>query len=309
MQISVRGLVESSRSAKAEDLKERISNVKQILRQERRSHTFGFAEVTEGLVKFPKQGSITIVGDLHGDLESLSTILHESKILEEVQEGGESFLAFLGDYGDRGEYSPEVYHVILTLKTNFPDNVLMMRGNHEGPLDLGFYPYDLPDQLITKFGRSGEEIHGMIRELWDEFYYVAIVENSYLILHGGVPTEADNLQDVARARDLHPQKPHLIEILWNDPRDGLRGTLPSSRGIGKLFGSDITSKTLELTGTKTLIRGHEVCLGVRVNHSGKVLTVFSSRAPYRLPEAAFLKIALTQEVMNAHTLAERASRF
>lgn len=290
-------------------MKELISSVRQILRQERRSHSLGSADVIEGLVKFPLQGSMTIVGDLHGDLGSLSTILHESKTLEKIGKDEKSELVFLGDYGDRGEYSPEVYHIIMTLKTTFPRNVLLMRGNHEGPLDLGFYPYDLPEQLASRFGKSGDEIHIMIRELWQEFYHAAIVTNGYLILHGGVPTMANTLEEIAKARDLHPQKPHLLEILWNDPGEGFRGTLPSSRGIGKFFGVDVTLRMLELTGAKTLIRGHEVCQGVKVNHYGRILTVFSCKAPYGLSDAAFLNIDLNQEVMNGYTLAERASRF
>lgn len=309
MDISVGGLVESSKAAKAEEMRELISNVRQILREERRTHSFGSADVVEGLAKLPPQGSMTIVGDLHGDLGSVSTILHESKILEKIARNGQSRLVFLGDYGDRGEYSPEVYYIIMTLKTTFPSNVLLMRGNHEGPLNLGFYPYDLPEQLTAKFGSSGEEIHEMIRELWQQFYHAAIVTKGYLILHGGVPTEANTLEEIAKAADLHPQKPHLVEILWNDPREGLRVTLPSSRGIGKFFGPDLTSKMLEVTGTKTLIRGHEVCQGVKVNHDGRILTVFSCKAPYGLSEGAFLNIDLDKEVMDGYTLAERARRF
>ena len=45
----------------------------------------------------------------------------------------EATLIFLGDYGDRGDKSAEIYYIILKLKLAFPEQVVLLRGNHEAP--------------------------------------------------------------------------------------------------------------------------------------------------------------------------------
>ena len=40
-------------------------------------------------------------------------------------------MLFLGDYVDRGAWGPQLMLMILILKVNTPQNMLLLRGNHE----------------------------------------------------------------------------------------------------------------------------------------------------------------------------------
>ncbi|MEM2897343.1 MAG: hypothetical protein QXG01_07250, partial [Candidatus Bathyarchaeia archaeon] len=113
------------------------------------------------------------------------------------------------------------------------------------------------------------------------------------------------------ANQTHPKTTHLEEILWSDPCEGIVGTLPSPRGAGKLFGKDVTKRVLDSLGVKTLIRGHEPCMdGVKVNHDGRILTIFSRKGhPYHNLNAAYLKLKTDLKVMDACELIEFCIKF
>lgn len=262
-----------------------ISNVSSILQRERSEGVMSDAIVKEGLVRVKQGRKLILVGDLHGDLQSLAIILQKSGFLDEFS----SMIIFLGDYGDRGIESVEVYHVILYLKSQFPDRVILIRGNHEGPESMPFYPHDLPDQLRMKFGSNAEMVYTKLRSLFDLMYHCVLLENSYLILHAGVPSSFSTMDEIANASKTNVKTKHLEEILWNEPRE-IKGTMPSARGYGKFFGKDVTERALSIANAKALIRAHEVCNGFKVNHGGLVLTLFSCRAPYGNSDAAYLAI-------------------
>jgi len=89
----------------------------------------GALKITGRLVEAPPAGEAIVVGDLHGDLKSLIRILEETDFLAKIKKAKDVLLIFLGDYGDRGVHSPEVYYVVLKLKQMFPERVILMRGN------------------------------------------------------------------------------------------------------------------------------------------------------------------------------------
>jgi protein phosphatase len=264
----------------------------------------GNLKVTGRLTKLEPAGEALIIGDLHGDINSLRTIMEKSNFITKMNTSTDAVIVFLGDYGDRGANQTELYYTVLSLKVAFPEQVVLLRGNHEGPLDLMASPHDLPFQLRHKFKDKGVLAYAKLRRLFDCLYNAAYVEDRYLMVHGGVPSATCNLQEIAYADKLHPEKPFLEELLWNDPDENAPSVMPSRRGAGNLFGKTITTDVLKKLGAKILIRGHEsVPNGYKINHDGKVLTLFSRKgAPYFNAQGAYLNVSLEKKFENANQL-------
>jgi len=302
-------LAESTTRSSVEEFLRLVGNVSRRLATE--NGRVGNLNITGRLIEMPPVGEAVIVGDLHGDLKSLVHILEYSKFLSKARSGEDVLLIFLGDYGDRGTHSPEVYYVVLKLKEMFPERVILMRGNHEGPTDLLASPHDLPIQLKNRFGNKGSEAYLKLRELYNHLYTGVIIEDRIVLLHGGAPSQATTVKDIAYAHETHPRERHLEEILWSDPWKGIKGTIASPRGAGRLFGEDVTKRLLTMLNVKALIRGHQSCPdGYKTDHSQKVLTLFSRKgAPYNNRYGAYLHLDISQKVENPKQLLEGIHKF
>ncbi len=239
--------------------------------------------------------NLVVVGDIHGDLNSLQKILHKISYLEYL-ENDENLLIFLGDYIDRGTYSLEVLILLCKLKNVFPNNLFLLRGNHESFQHFRFSAYDFYNKIINKFGAVAKALHEKyILNLFDSFPVFCEIQGFSILLHGGLPiVEKEFFKNYKfHISNVLENKSLLEEILWNDPRE-----LPSdinwtnsNRGIGKYFSSYITKLWLSNTNCKYIFRGHEPCIGYKFNHDGKVVTLFSSKEPYPAFDSAFLKIS------------------
>jgi protein phosphatase len=245
---------------------------------------------TNGLIVQPKDSVYIVIGDLHGDIETLRAIL--DKIEMSRIKDGDLNIVFLGDYIDRGPNQLETFLTALLLKLEFPSSIFTLRGNHEPPKWLTPSPHDFPHLLISMYGYNlGGEIYDSALEIFEELPIALLVEKTALMLHGGLPTttygKVSNLRDYLIGRSIDEQKIVLEEILWNDPVDGEFISMPSPRGAGYLFGETVTSWASELLGFKIVIRGHEpVREGFKVNHKGKVITIFSRLGPPYFNECA-----------------------
>lgn len=296
----VTGWVDEAVDASAEAFQDLLTEASQLLVEEYRARN------GSGLVRIapPMVRSVAVIGDIHGDLESLVHILTQHEVLNADR------LIFLGDYGDRGEASVEVYYVLLRLKlaAGRAERVLLLRGNHEGPPDLHFRPHELPYFFTGKYGAPGMDLYRAVKALWEQLPYAVLMTGRYLMLHGGVPVGLASLDEIAYAHEAHPETSVFRELLWNDPLDG-QGWCDSFRGAGKLFGEDVTDAVLRLAGVKTVIRSHEPCDGVQVRQGGRILTLFSrTGAPYYNQRAAYLLLdeAAIREPKDANELARIA---
>ncbi len=278
-----------------------VEKAKSLLSKEKGQ--IGNLTIIDHLVKLEALGNALVIGDLHGDLDSLILILKESCYLEQMEKTDKATLIFLGDYGDRGEKTPETYYLILKLKLAFPKQIVLLRGNHEAPKDSLGLPHDLPIQFRKRFGETWEPAYEQIRSFHDHLYTAVYVQGRYLMLHGGLSSDIISLQDIAHAQENN-SKLLFEELLWDDPDEKVHNASFSPRGAGKLFGKKVTEEVLKRLNAKILIRGHEASNGgFKTNHNEKVLTLFSRKgAPYFNRNGAYLQLPLAETFENAQQL-------
>ncbi len=235
-----------------------------------------------------------VVGDIHGDYSSLRYILTKTWFRERAADGEPVALVCMGDYIDRGPGQVEALYTLTRLLAEHPGNVVLLRGNHEGPSDVGVSPHDFPFVLHRLYGDDSQEVYGRFRAFTDKLFTAALIPGRALILHGGVPVGSRSLNDVAYAHRTHPETDTLLQVLWNDPRPE-PGVERSMRGVGYMFGPDVAGRFLDAAGVQALIRGHQSCEG---GHSvtGMVHTLFSCKLPhYGNRKAAYMEIPAAAE--------------
>jgi hypothetical protein len=242
--------------------------------------------------------NLVVVGDLHGDFTSLKKIMYKINYYEYLKSES-NILIFLGDYIDRGKYSLEVLLFLCSIKSMFPTNIFMLRGNHEAYHRFPFSSFDFLKDLQNKFDDSGKTLYiNTMIPFFDSLSGICEINGFSLLVHGGVPVIQDNefLRNYKfRMSNMNSDQELLQEILWNDPREFTdREWQVSNRGLGKYFGINTTMNWINHTKTKLIIRGHEPCMGYKFNHNNRVLTLFSSKDPYPKFESSYLEISKKQ---------------
>ena len=219
---------------------------------------------------FIGQGEFCVVGDIHGDIDTLLRIFEKNKYPPETK------YIFLGDYVDRGRHSTEVILFLYALSVQFPEHVILIRGNHEF------------DQMCVDFKREctaklGKEICEMIIATFDKLPIAAIVGNNFLA-HAGISPAAKTALDVCNIRKVAQKDVSLddpvMDILWSDPSPYVDGfVFNTARGAGKFYSEEGVVECLSRCGLSRIIRGHETCTygyDWAFGEMGPVLTVFSS---------------------------------
>jgi hypothetical protein len=295
--LSVKDLIYAFEGVKDHDFIQSLDNVIDVLQRERKIGLIVGGKIRESFAELSVPKRLVVVGDIHGDLTSLRRILTDMSF-EAFLGNPNNKLIFLGDYVDRGTNSIGVIFVICSLKKKFPDSVILMRGNHEAPVEFPFPSHDLQVEVIRRYGYDkGKLIYNKkILPFFRLLTLATLIEGSLFLVHGGVPTgnlDHSFKEILSTADQTYLRNSIMEEILWNDPRQSIRtGDWEySRRGIGKHFGIEISKKWLRLSNTRVIVRGHEPCQGFRVDHDGSVMTLFSCREAYPTFQASYLVIS------------------
>lgn len=217
------------------------------------------------LYRFSTEGILTIVGDIHGNYEVLKLVIKEVDLTK-----SDNYLLFLGDYIDRGINQIKVLKTLANLIIDYPDQVILLRGNHEGPDDIPVYPNDFLVELVKKHNNPDEAMRAF-NGFKDQLLNAALIPEYAFLVHGFIPTNTLNLNEIGRAHLTHPLDEVLIELLWNDP--GVRDeNLPSFRGAGHIVGLETLDSFLKTHNLKWVIHGHEnVKNGYRIQNKNVTL--------------------------------------
>lgn len=126
--------------------KESAFSNQELIFNERRMHLERFYAQKLDL---PKDSKVYIHGDIHGDCHSLMAYLSKLRtdgiIDKDFKINGNNYIAFLGDYTDRGIFGIEALYAVMRLKIANPKKVILQRGNHEDikvNFDYGFLSFN-----------------------------------------------------------------------------------------------------------------------------------------------------------------------
>ena len=195
---------------------------------------------------------VNICGDIHGQFSDLIRVLQCHDFDENTK------YLFLGDYVDRGEQSLEVVCLLFAMKLRFPDNIFLLRGNHESPEmteSFGFV-----DECERKLDYS---IVSHFHDLFDCLPIAAVVGEKIFCVHGGLSPSLKSLDDirsVVRPCGI-PEEGIVADLLWSDPSPATETWGPNDRGSTFTWGLRIAEKFLDDNNLERIVRGHQMAFG------------------------------------------------
>ncbi|DBA01063.1 TPA: hypothetical protein N0F65_002673, partial [Lagenidium giganteum] len=200
---------------------------------------------------------ITIVGDLHGQLDDLILIFRENGL-----PSPHNPYVFNGDFVDRGDRGVEITVLLYMLKLLYPAHVHINRGNHEEMNITQVFGF--MRECVTKYDFA---VYELICESFRWLPLATLLDERVLVIHAGVPRDAKSTLADIRAlerRDYNttmgrkaPTSMTLMrDLLWSDPFYQ-NGWKESQRGAGIYFGSDVAHKFMAINKLTLVVRSHE----------------------------------------------------
>ena len=239
---------------------------------------------------------VKVFGDIHGQYIDLMNFFNKWGSPSEGPNGDimSNDYLFLGDFVDRGNLSLETICLLMALKVKYPDQIHLIRGNHEDILiNSGFGFQNECQGRLNDESENDDSLFALINNFFEYLPFAALIEDQILCVHGGIGSNIKKLSDIeniprpfevvheAQTRD---QK-FAMDLLWSDPTDNDEelGIQPNyqrdSNNLGFIvkYGPDIVKKFLKDNNLSYIIRAHECVLdGFERFAGGLLLTVFSA---------------------------------
>lgn len=226
------------------------------------------------------ESPITICGDVHGQLYDLAPLFARGGQPDERK------YLFLGDYVDRGAWSTEVALMLMALKVAYPQQINLLRGNHEAREITARYGFR--EDCLRKYDA---EVYDMFMRAFDCLPLAAVVDQTFFCVHGGISPKMANVGDInriQRVQELPLEDCLANDLLWSDPVDSASGAQESpyvfndERGCATRFGKEALSRFLAANSLTAVIRAHQVFFEGYCAHNWEnkplwqICTVFSA---------------------------------
>lgn len=192
---------------------------------------------------------VHIVGDIHGQFDDLITIFKLGGIPPKQK------YIFLGDYVDRGKHSLEVICLLLILKYLYPEQIILLRGNHESREMIRSYGFE--NDCKTKLTLQCKKY---FCTTFDKMPLCAIVDKKAFCVHGGISKDLNSIKDISEISRFCevPEKGLFCDLLWSDPSRNCKEWEKSDRCETNLWGIESAHRFLEDNNLSIIIRGHQV---------------------------------------------------
>ncbi|KYF80439.1 serine/threonine protein phosphatase [Sorangium cellulosum] len=233
---------------------------------------------------------LLVIGDLHGCYSCLKAALMQADFFAKVQAHREDpahnprmMLVFLGDYIDRGRFSYNgILRTVMQLFLAAPDNVFVLRGNHEYYVELNgrvLAPVRPSEAMSSLAAIAPNEVFAAYMRLFEALPNMLIFDR-ILFVHAGVARD-DTLAAKWRSLSSLNDPDIRFQMLWSDPSEADAIPAELQRATARFpFGKRQFKSFMQKIGCTTLIRGHErIPEGFRVVYDepdGVLLTLFSA---------------------------------
>lgn len=128
---------------------------------------------------------VVIVGDIHGQYFDLCHMLGKAGSPEQIN------YLFLGDYVDRGIYGLEVLLLLMAIKLNYPQRVVMLRGNHESRSMTENFTFR--QEILDIYD---ENVYELFLDVFNSLPLACLVEEKYLAMHGGISPDITKIEEI-----------------------------------------------------------------------------------------------------------------
>ncbi len=241
------------------------------------------------------EAPVKVFGDIHGQYQDLMRFFDLFSAPIQGPGGDIDGLdyIFLGDFVDRGTHSLETICLLMALKIKFPNQIHLLRGNHEDRWINSIFGFqgELCDRLRDDL--DNPVIFTKFNDFFDYLPLAAIINDEVLCLHGGIGASINSLSDIEKIQRplevihevTNADQQIVVDILWSDPTDSdmETGIQPNSTrdptGVGNIvkFGPDRVEEFLKANNLSLILRAHECVMdGFERFAGGSLITVFSA---------------------------------